>query len=377
MHTLLHVLSGLEVGGKERIALELARRGRALGHDHRLLLFDTPFRGTDVDFDPGDVPVTFLPRGPGLDGRFALRLARLLRREGVDAVHAHNDTAVFYASLACRLAGRARPVCCGTFHTYPGHDTPAARRLTRWSTRWADDVTAVSVPLGERLVASGWIRGFQPVWNGIDTDAFHPAPRPGDRAWRGELLAADDAVLVGHMGRLDPIKRHVDLVEAARGLADERPELTFALVGQGPELDTVRAAAQGLKQVRFVPRVEDVAAFFRALDVFVLCSSYEAAPRVLLEAMACGCPVVATAVGGIPAMLGADEGEPAGVLVAPERPAELAAALRELAASPERRVELGERARRRALAFSSEHEWRQYAELYRLTRDSGDSSPRA
>ena len=358
----VHFLSGLEVGGKERVAIQLARRARDAGYATELLLFDAPYRGERVDLDPGDLPVDFVPRRPGLDVRLLLTLARRWRRTRPQVVHAHNDTGVFYACAAAALTGAGGPAVCATFHTKPGHDTPAARRLTRWAAARADRITAVSDELAGVLVADGWVTRCDTLWNGVDLEEFADDGPTDD--WRARLGVPPDAVLIGHVARFDPVKRHVDLLDAARRLAAEDVPAVLALVGQGPLHDEVRAAAADCANVRFVPRVVDVPAFLRALDLFVLCSDHEAAPRVIIEAMACGLPAIATDVGGVARILTGDGGELAGSLVPRRDPARLAAAIRELAADPARRAYLGRRARVRAAAFSAGEEWRQYAALY-------------
>jgi glycosyltransferase involved in cell wall biosynthesis len=362
---IVHFLGSLEVGGKERVALWLARRAREQGLEPRLLLFDHDYRGEGVDLDPGDLPVDFLPRGPGLDLRFTMRVARYLKQHRAALLHAHNDSAIFYAALARKLMLRRRPGLVGTFHTLPGHDTPAARKLTRWATRRADHTLAVSDELGERLVRLGWTERYRTLWNGLDLDEYSPDGAPG--GWRRELAIPEDALLVGHVGRFDPIKRHRDLLEAARRLAERGLPMTFVLVGEGPLRCEIEREVVGLAYVRLVPRVVDVAAFLRELDLYVICSEHEAAPMALLEAMGCGRAVVATAVGGIPDMLKletADGTTLAGELVPPGRPQELAEALARLAGDAGRRRELGELARRRSADFSAEHAWAEHLEIY-------------
>ena len=357
----IHLLSGLEIGGKERIALALARRGRREGRDARLVLFDTPFRNEELDFAPGEVPVEFLRRGPGVDLAFLWRLARRLRESRAELVHAHNDTAVFYAGAAAWLLGRRAPALCATFHTRPGHDTRGARFLTRRAARRAARITAVSEELAGVLVRDGWVERCETLWNGVELDEFSPEGRVD--GWRARLGIAPGTLLVGHIARLDPIKRQQDLIAAVRALEGEGGALALVLVGVGPALDALRAAAASSARVHFVPRVADVPAFLRELDLFVLCSAHEAAPRVVLEAMACGRAIVATAVGGVPHLLtGAGGG--CGLLVPPNDPAALASAIRRLAGSPEERRQLGRRARERAADFSAEAEWRGYTELY-------------
>ncbi|HEX5011064.1 MAG TPA: glycosyltransferase family 4 protein, partial [Planctomycetota bacterium] len=136
------------------------------------------------------------------------------------------------------------------------------------------------------------------------------------------------------------------------------------LVGQGLPGAEVQALAAGDASVRCVSRVVDVAAFLREVDVFVICSSHEAAPRVLLEAMACGRAIVATRVGGMVEMLHGRGDEPCGVLVEPGRPSDLAAALLQVAGDPQARAELGARARARAADFSADTEWRAWSRIY-------------
>jgi glycosyltransferase involved in cell wall biosynthesis len=364
MGKLTHVLSGLEIGGKERIAVQLATRGRREGLDHRLLLFDAPYRGEEVDFDPGEVPVEHLRRGVGMDWLFALRLARYCRREGIAVLHAHNDTAVFYCALAkCLRLGRG-PRVVGTFHARPGHDTEAARRLTRWASGRVDAVTAVSPDLAAYLQEAGWVHRCQTLWNGVDREEF--SPEGPDGGWRAQLGVPREAFLIAHIGRFHKVKRQRDLVDAARIVAAARDDVRVVFVGQGPTTDEVRERAADLAEtVRFAPRVVDVAAFLREIDLFVICSEQECAPRVVLEAMACARPILATDVGGIREMMTDLNGEVCGRLVPPARPEELASAILEMVDDKDARSRWGRLALSRVADFSHDREWDEYASLYR------------
>src|SRR5579872_4156537 len=115
----VHFLSGLAIGGKERAALRLARHGIASGQDHQLLLFDSPFRSPMLDFDPGQVPTHFLPRKPGLDFGFARKVVHLLSELRPDVVHAYNDAALVYAAIALRVARSRHVRLVATFHNWP------------------------------------------------------------------------------------------------------------------------------------------------------------------------------------------------------------------------------------------------------------------
>jgi len=365
-------MGSLEVGGKERVVLDLARRARAQGLEHSILLFDRPWSGDARDFDPGQVPWSFLLRRGGLDLAFARSLARALR--GTQVVHAHNDSAIAYAALArCWSWGRF-PAIAGTFHTYPGHDTPAARRVTRWATRRAGAVTAVSRDLAERLAAAGWSRPCEVLENGIDLAAFRaegPAAETGERPWRERWRVTPGELVVGHVGRFDPIKRQDDLLEALLLLRARGRRVRGVFAGEGPERARFEARAADLEGVHVVPRARYVAGLLRALDVFVLCSAHEATPRALLEAMACGLPCVATSVGGVPEMLAGG----AGILVPPADSSALAAALEPLLADGERRAALGRAARARAGDLSAEREWERYRALWaRISRRTSAGS---
>ena len=359
--SVVHLLSGLVIGGKERAALRLAERGLAGGGRHALWLFDTPFRSTELDFAPGPVPTHFLPRGSGLDLAFIRTLAHELASTGIGAIHAHNDTALCYGAFACTLMGRRAPRLVGTFHTWPGHETPAARLLTRWAGGRAVAVAAVSDELRERLLTRSWLRRCRTIWNGIDLELFQP---DDDGEWHRRLDVAPGTPLIVHLARFDPIKRHADVVEAARLMHAAHPEAVFVLAGQGPLLGQIQDLARDQPWVRCVANVSDVAPLLRAASIFVLPSLHEAAPLALLEAMACGRACVCTAVGGMPAMLADSTDEPCGLLVPPRDPPVLAAAITQLLEDSGLRTFLGTRARARAAQFSFTREWETYRGLY-------------
>ncbi|MGY1812680.1 glycosyltransferase [Blastococcus sp. SYSU D00820] len=147
---------------------------------------------------------------------------------------------------------------------------------------------------------------------------------------------------IGALGRLTAQKGFDVLLEVVRRLAGDGVALEVVVGGAGRDEQPLRAAAVGLP-VAFAGFVTDVPGFLAGLDVFCLPSRHEALPLALLEAMAAGLPCVATDVGDVAVAVGDDA-----VVVPPEDPAALAAALRDLLAEPGRRVELGRRARRRA-----------------------------
>lgn len=358
---IVHVLSGLEIGGMERAVIRLASRGLREGMDHTLLLFDKPFRSERLDFSPKDLATSFIRRRPGIDFRFVVKLAKKLVGSRADVVHAHNDTAIFYSALALRFGGLSGTALIGTFRTRPAPGR-AARLLTRWAAGRATEITAVSQELSDWLVRSGWVHRCTTIWNGVDLTEFSPAGAL--HPWRSERDIPKNAVVVGHVGRFAPIKRHADLFDAAYMLQSAELPLHFVLAGDGPLFRDFLGRASAHPNITMLSNVNDVAAFLRSVDIFVLCSEHEGAPQALLEAMACGRAIISTQVGGIPHLVGAGGPAPAARLLPPLRAGQLADEIIRLARDGGARRHLAEAARRRAQLFSFEHEWAQYASLY-------------
>jgi glycosyltransferase involved in cell wall biosynthesis len=302
-----------------------------------------------------------MQRSKGVDFRFAIKLAKYVSEKNIGIIHAYNDTAIFYAALAIRI-GKVPIPLIGTFGTRPTYATTGARLLTRWASGRATQIVAKSHELSDWLVTEKWVNRSITISNGVDLARF--CPNGGTGEWRERLQIPDHAILVGHVGRFDPIKRHADMLEAAAVLESRQLPIFFAFAGYGASFHEFQALSSRLKNVRLLSNVEDVPSFLRSLDIFILCSAHEGCPLALLEAMACGRPIIATQVGGIPYLLAAREGTPAGILIPPFRADLLTQQIRLLAFDQELRFRLGTRAQIRAQTFSFEQEWRQYSALY-------------
>jgi glycosyltransferase involved in cell wall biosynthesis len=212
-----------------------------------------------------------------------------------------------------------------------GSDIRVRDRLSRFLTksvvRGADRLLVVSADLG-RLAAEQY--GADPsrirvIPNGCDAATFHLRDRAEARAALG---VANDAELIVYVGRLVPEKGLRELLDAMDVLAATHPRATLALVGEGPMRATLEAAASGALRGRVrlagVQPPDVVASWMAASDLVTLPSYSEGHPNVLVEALACGRPVVATPVGGIPEVV-----DPSCSLIVPPRDAAaLAGALR-------------------------------------------------
>lgn len=185
------------------------------------------------------------------------------------------------------------------------------------------------------------------IHNGVDQDRFRP-PGDDDRLLARRALDIDpDAYVAVIVAALRPEKNHAMLLRAAARVRRDDPRFTLLLAGEGGEEDALRRLSTELRlgcAVRFLGRRRDVPSVLAAADVSVLCSHpvVETFPLSVLESMACGIPVVATAVGSIPEMM---EDGSQGVLVPAGDEDALAAAITALGRDPRRRRELGGRGR--------------------------------
>ncbi len=193
------------------------------------------------------------------------------------------------------------------------------------------------------------------VHNPVDIRQFQPGER--SEAVRSGLGAGDGDILVGVVGRLVDFKGHRWFIDAAHGMAAGREAagIKFAIIGDGPlrkELETRASAGAAAGKIAFTGARDDVPEIMNALDIFVLPSDEEHFGRVIIEAMACGKPVVATRAGGVPEIV--TDGE-TGYLTAPRDPRALATAIGRLAGDAGLRKRMGDAGRARAVeSFSAE-----------------------
>jgi len=247
--------------------------------------------------------------------------------------------------LAGRLGDRVAQVVAGLLHDFLQPRDDLKRRLVFGL---MDRVIVNAAEIRDALATRSWIDAarVRVVHNGVDLDRLRPG---GDRrAFRTALGVPADAPLVLAVGNLTPQKDHDLLARAAARVLRSRPAARFAVAGEGflrPALEA-RIAALGLRERFLLPGfVHDIPSALAAADLFALSSDNEGMPWAVLEALACGLPVVATDVPGTRACV--EEGEN-GLIVPPCDEAALAAAIDALLAEPAARARMG--ARSRALA---------------------------
>lgn len=323
------VLPYLVRGGMETMVARLARALAARGH--RVGVTCTQFGGPLAGYlrDEG-VRVAVVPALGLLSNARAPRLEQWLRTVGPDVVHVHSGTWL-KTVRAARRAGVRRVVhtAHGLLDREPWHGV----LLKRLAARHTDHVVAVSAALQREIARqiSRPLAAVSLIPNGIDTTRFHPGPRTGRLRERLGLPA--DAVLIGNVARLQEVKNHKLLLEAFAPLANRLPRLHLAVIGEGPLRQALlnRAAALGIAtRVHLIGAEADPAPLYREFDLYVLPSRAEGTSMSLLEAMASGIPVVATAVGGTPDLLAHGA---RGRLVQPGNPAQLEHALHDVLTS--------------------------------------------
>ena len=276
--------------------------------------------------------------GPA-DVRALARIRRLIRDLRPDIVETHTTKAGIVGRLAAHL--EASPVVLHVYHGHvlEGHYGAIKTRLARGAERGlagiSDRLLAVSSRVKDDLVKfkvapPGRISVIEP---GLDLAPLIRNPRHRG-AFRRELGLDPGVKLVGIVGRLAPVKNHALFLTAAASLLAVREDLHFVVVGDGELGAKIRAQARllGLSgRVTFTGWRHDLPRIYSELDVLVSCSRNEGTPFTIIEAMAAGCPVVATCVGGVPDLL---DDQLTGFVVPPGQPALLVRAILRVVSDP-------------------------------------------
>lgn len=315
----LRLISRLNIGGPAHHVLLLTRHLPAERYETLLVAGQEPageLRAETWAAQHG-VRVHYLPalqRMPSLWRDFLAlwQLYRLLRAYKPHIIHTHTAKAGALGRLAGWLAGV--PIRVHTFH---GHSLSGyfpdiiswgyrwiERFLARLSTRLITISPSLLLELAERFRIAPKER-FVIIRLGFDMERWRQYDSDRARTWR-QSWAPDGEVLLAWIGRMVPIKRVDVLLHAIQQLLQLGMPVRLLLVGEGPERSRLQVLAQGLgiaDRCIWAGPIEDMPTLYRTVDAVALPSRNEGTPVVLIEALACGVPVIASAVGGVPDVL--------------------------------------------------------------------------
>jgi sugar transferase (PEP-CTERM/EpsH1 system associated) len=303
-----HIIFKLDFGGLENGLVNLVNRMPRDRYRHAIICLS----GFGKDFrrriQRDDVEIIAIDKQPGKDPGSYWRVWKTLRRLHPAIVHTRNLGTVdmqwvaWAAGVGHRVHGE---------HGWEASDPTGRNSRSLRIRRACRPVIHRYVPMSRDL--AGWLEQevrvrperIRQLYNGVDTERFTPAV-----AKRG---SGGEAITVGTVGRLDPVKNQAQLLQACKAIADSNPALRARLrvliVGDGPLRQPLASLAAELgmtDQVEFAGARNDTHELLRRMDVFVLPSMNEGISNTILEAMATGLPVVAGRVGGNPELVEQD-----------------------------------------------------------------------
>ncbi len=329
----------LNLGGIERDVTQIALRIDRTRFEPHVASYQSEgmrleeLRGAGVPFL--HLPVTSLKSPTAVSA--ALRMGRYIREHGIQVVHAYDSSAVFVAPVARTL--RVPAVLSSTLGNRNLMDA-RTRRQVRWTDKIVDTVVVNCEAMRRHMVDDEHMAAerIELCYNGVDTGKFYPvaAAKPAP--------IADASFVIGAVCVLRPEKAVDLLQEAFARVRHLKPGMKLVIVGSGPELSKLQTNSRRLgiqEQCLFVPATRSIPQFMRSFDLYVSSSRSEAFSNTILEAMACGCGVVGSEVGGTPELIGREE---RGLLFRPGDAGNLAEKLAIMIGDERLRREFGTRA---------------------------------
>ena len=355
----VHIVYRFDTGGLENGVVNLINHLPVLAYRHAVVALTEVVPGFAQRIQRDDVAYFSLHKPPGHGAKLYPRLAQLFRQLRPAIVHTRN-----LAALECQVPARwaGVPVRIHGEHGRDVDDLDGTRRRYQWMRRayrpFVQQYVALSGDLAAYLHQRVGVpeRRIAQIYNGVDIGRFCPAPG-GRAALAGSPFNDPSLWVIGTVGRMQAVKAQTQLARAFIRAVELQPalrsRLRLVMVGDGP----LRAEAQallnaaGLADLAWLPGERaDVPDVMRGLDCFVLPSLAEGISNTILEAMASGLPVLATAVGGNAELIVAGQ---TGELVPVGDGEAMAVALLRLAADPVRATAQGRAGRQRVVQHFS------------------------
>jgi len=370
----LHMVPSFGVGGAEQMAGHLMV-GLSETHDVTAVgLYPARHSSIEHKLMRADIPLWHLGKRPGFDPRLFLAVDRVLKQVQPQVVHTHLSV-LRYALPA--LLRRRVPVVVHTLHNLAEHESDVIGRAVQLlAFRRAVLPVAISLEVAASVKRVYGLECRALVPNCIPVENYRGNAADGAR-WRQKERLAEDAVIFTCVGRLEPQKNPLMMVEAFAKLDDPRAHLV--MLGEGGLRDELLAyiRKRRLDRVHLLGKRSEVRECLAASDVFVLSSNWEGNPLAVMEAMAAGLPVIGTRAGGVPELV---ESGKHGILVPIGDCIGFAGAMRTLLNNAELRAAMGNAAFEHATAaFNVDRMAEGYASLYRkaLNTSSRETSTAA
>lgn len=311
---IMQIIARLNIGGPAVHVILLAEHFKAPAYESLLVCGQIDPTEGDMRYladAKGIQPVIIPQLGRNIsflrDGYTIWQLYRLIRQHRPDIVHTHTAKAGFVGRLAAWLAGV--PVRLHTFHGHVFHGYFGKRKtqlflaLERLCARLSTRIITISPTLRDELADTYRIaprHKFAVLPLGMDLEPLSQTDSPSNFRESYHLPSAKK--LIGIVGRLVPIKNHELFLRVASHILTQRSDLHFVIVGDGetrPAMEQLANALGITQNVSFLGWIQDLRPVLQELDVMALTSHNEGTPVSLIEAMAAGVPIVATAVGGV------------------------------------------------------------------------------
>jgi N-acetyl-alpha-D-glucosaminyl L-malate synthase BshA len=357
-------------GGSGVVATELGKALAQRGHEIHFISYSLPFRLTHyherIFFHEVEMVDYPLLEHPPYAIALAAKMSGIGAQVGLDLFHVHYAMPhAVSAFLARAILGQRAPKIITTLHgtdiTLVGNDR-SLFPMTRFALEQSDGVTSVSRYLEAKTrEVFETTRPIKVIPNFVDTKRFSPEGQPTLR----EHLAPHGERVLAHLSNFRSVKRAPDAIRVFTEVRAALPA-KLLLIGDGQDKPQSRHLARSLgvdKDVIFLGKQDDVESLLATADLFLLPSEEEAFGLAALEAMSCGVPVIATAVGGVPEVV--EDGK-SGFLLAPGDVKGMARAALALLTDRQRHTEFREAARHRAVAhFDADLIVPQYEAYYR------------
>jgi glycosyltransferase involved in cell wall biosynthesis len=342
--TVIQVIDQLGRGGAERLMRAYVPRLRSLGKDVRVIALNVRDGNTEAAaLAEAGVPVEVAPVTKLRHLHEVAGLTRRLRDARPHIVHAHLDFATLLSAATRPIHGAAVIATMHLHETPPPFSRDGLRQRLKHAVmnRFMDSVIVLANAEAEWLREHGVTNTpIEVIPNGIETEKFRLRPAAERMMLRDRLGYAETDFVVLSVAVLRPQKGIDKLIAALAEIRARAPHTRLLVVGEGPEREKLEAQTKALDLsglVRFAGFRDDIHDLMAAADLFVLPTLDDVQPTVVMEAMACGAPVVASAVGSVPDMI-TDEAD--GVLTTPGDVDALAQAISTLITDAPRRERL-------------------------------------